>query len=587
MTSKDTTIRTGVAAFVVGLALAGPQAAGIASADRDRDGSTASSAAEGRDGTGMSAPAEEVDTGPATPAAPDGIDGPNPVEEPALDEPPVDELEPTGQGDVVMPGGDSAPAPELEAGEPPVSGSQTEVGSDESRTEPEAFAEPEPLPAPESESDEPPVSGPRTEVGSDENRAEPDAFTGPESLPDALPAPSPGRVGPDPLSRWRTAAVPTAAEAVSPPEPASISGLEWLSGTESVQAPGPADQPASGRAALEPPRLFAGVTAVPAVGELRAGVAQFIDTVIAWLDGLPANPFTPVTEFISGALLLVRRALVPEYSACAAAAGAATTSDCSGGIRWEVPEFQDPYGTTRSSQWAAKKLGNYPTTFMPEPWYTTSTVGNGTDGAAAGATLLRATKDTPIEIDSWAHRSSDGVKGMIKNFSKQIVLVEVAESYTAFGSEIQQAVLLPGDELPYTLSASATLSNSLGEQLEGGKGGVLSFYALDRYGRQYFGPVRLKIVDPTLSRPGTAFAPANSDYVNTRESWHKGDEHHELWGGTSISVKREEDGWTIPYSDAWYKYKQLSYGTDEQDEQLINSSAQSDWAIFTIHINGL
>ena len=375
----------------------------------------------------------------------------------------------------------------------------------------------------------------------------------------------------DPLPRWRTAAVPAAAEAVSPPEPASISGLEWLSGTESVQAPVAADQPASSRAASEPANLVAGVP------ELRAGVAQFIDTVIAWLDGLPANPFTPVTEFISGALLLVRRALVPEYSACAAAAGASTTSDCSGAIRWEVPEFQDQYGTTRSSQHFATQLGDYPTTYSSGlPWYQVQTEALST----LGAKLLRATKDTPMEDSSDAHEKHDGVKGMIKNSSKQIVLVEMGR---VENEGPQRAVLFPGDELPYIMASEQTKGLT-------GNGGVLSFYALDRNGLSYVGPVRLKIVDPLASRPDTAFAPANSDYVNTRESWNEGDAHHELWGGTAIWVKREEDGWTIPYSKAWYERKLEGHPSSHPsvpDKQLINSSAQSDWAVFTIHIDGL
>ncbi|MBU3749422.1 MAG: hypothetical protein FGM52_03050 [Mycobacterium sp.] len=65
------------------------------------------------------------------------------------------------------------------------------------------------------------------------------------------------------------------------------------------------------------------------LGALSAGVGRVIDTVGQWLSGLSANPFT---DFVSGALWLVRRSLFPVGADVGlwGSAGCVATKDCSG-----------------------------------------------------------------------------------------------------------------------------------------------------------------------------------------------------------------------------------------------------------------
>jgi hypothetical protein len=61
------------------------------------------------------------------------------------------------------------------------------------------------------------------------------------------------------------------------------------------------------------------------VSRAQASVRQFLDVADRWLAGLPANP---VTDFLSGALLLVRRNLVPEV--------AITSGGGRGFVGWDI-----------------------------------------------------------------------------------------------------------------------------------------------------------------------------------------------------------------------------------------------------------
>jgi len=61
------------------------------------------------------------------------------------------------------------------------------------------------------------------------------------------------------------------------------------------------------------------------VSRAQASVRQFLDVADQWLAGLPANP---VTDFLSGALLLVRRNLVPEV--------AITSGGGQGFVGWDI-----------------------------------------------------------------------------------------------------------------------------------------------------------------------------------------------------------------------------------------------------------
>ncbi len=90
-------------------------------------------------------------------------------------------------------------------------------------------------------------------------------------------------------------------------------------------------------------------------------------------------------------------------------------------------------------------------------------------------------------------------------------------------------------------------------------------------------PAKLTLVDNLVFRPETYFTPVGRDtWVNKRTGWQQQTSAYEIWGSTSLFVKRERDGWTVPASDA---YKEL-YGDP-------NTAGQKDWAIFTIRIKSL
>ena len=90
-------------------------------------------------------------------------------------------------------------------------------------------------------------------------------------------------------------------------------------------------------------------------------------------------------------------------------------------------------------------------------------------------------------------------------------------------------------------------------------------------------PAKLYLRDNTIARPETAFTPVGgTSVVGTRTNWKEQESHYEIWGSTTLFVKRERDGWTVPASDA---YKNL-YGDP-------NTRQTSDWAIFTIRIKNL
>lgn len=180
-------------------------------------------------------------------------------------------------------------------------------------------------------------------------------------------------------------------------------------------------------------------------------------------------------------------------------------------------------------------------------WYDASPTLRGTSGAA-----IEGQTEAVVTYDD------DGVTGMIKNFSGQDVMVSSRLSAT---KRTANAILKPGDEMPYKLYAA----------------GQLEFTKMQD-GKPIAGATtKLWLKDPFMGRPSSTFTPAgHSSPVNTRTGWKEGDSHHEIWGSTQLWVKRENDGWRIPSSD---KYRTL-YGDP-------NTPGTTDWAIFTIHIDSL
>jgi hypothetical protein len=118
-----------------------------------------------------------------------------------------------------------------------------------------------------------------------------------------------GRGGLNPLPWWRSSAADGALSDTDPviapiavvadsPAPSEITDPELVTSETTV-------------ATVSPTLFSTPVLASPAqvVRTVGIRVAQALDRTADWLGGLPANP---VTDFLSGALLLVRRTLLPE-----------------------------------------------------------------------------------------------------------------------------------------------------------------------------------------------------------------------------------------------------------------------------------
>ena len=138
---------------------------------------------------------------------------------------------------------------------------------------------------------------------------------------------------------------------------------------------------------------------------------------------------------------------------------------------------------------------------------------------------------------SWRSRE-DGVKGRIKNFSGHPVEI-------TFNGD-QKRVLADRDEVTYYAGQYALVTMSH-------PGG----------GHQ----VQLQLIDHVWKQPISKFWPDVTDFHTTteRRGWVEQESHHELWGETKLWLKREKDGWN---------------GGHE-------TSSTSDWAVFTVHIDGL
>jgi len=235
---------------------------------------------------------------------------------------------------------------------------------------------------------------------------------------------------------------------------------------------------------------------------------NMFDSASNWLNTLPAGP---LTDFLQGALLLARRAILP-YG---------------GGV--SLGQYNLPTEPARDFN-TGDKL-----------WYQYTPTLQGTAGAP-----MQAGQGTA---------GVDGVQGRILNNTPYAIVVK---SYR-FGEEMQ-AVLLPGERMPYQLKS------------EGG----FVFYRYDGSATpvQLKGTYGLSLLDPFIGYPSASFTVGNGS-VGTRY-YSEGESHYEIWGDTTFWVKRENDGWKINASQAFL---------DRYPDP--NTWATSDWAIFTIHIDSL
>ena len=329
--------RIGATAFAMGLLLAGPQAAGLAAADRGDVGNSASASDDTRGSTSDDTASDDepgrtlkprAATDPATEDEPDaemsvgGRDveisiGESPPEI-SINEPQIEiHIDPYGEDPV----GEALPSLPEEPAVPPVEDTGESIPVD---TESPAEESPtEESPAEESSAEESPAeeSVPEPAEESTEDVDSPDGDE--QSIlddPAAVEDGAPGRGGPDPLPWWRTT---TSGEdgAGAPDGPTS----EELCGECDVRDvvwmyDGPRDDDLVVLPVAVPGSGEEQQTAVPLVGAgsgpaeqfiatLKVKVVEALDVALNWLSGLPTTQFT---EFLSGVLLLVRRTLLPE-----------------------------------------------------------------------------------------------------------------------------------------------------------------------------------------------------------------------------------------------------------------------------------
>ena len=330
--------RIGATAFAMGLLLAGPQAVGVAAADRGDVGNSASASDDTRGSTSDDTASDDepgrtlkprAATDPATEDEPDaemsvgGRDveisiGESPPEI-SINEPQIKiHIDPYGEDPV----GEALPSLPEEPAVPPVDDTgesipvDTESPTEESPTEESPAEE---SPAEESPTEESPAEESVPEPPAEESTEDVDSPDGDEqSILDLWAWPATG--GPDPLPWWRTT---TSGEdgAGAPDGPTS----EELCGECEVRDvvwmyDGPRDDDLVVLPVAVPGSGEEQQTAVPLVGAgsgpaeqfiatLKVKVVEALDVALNWLSGLPTTQFT---EFLSGVLLLVRRTLLPE-----------------------------------------------------------------------------------------------------------------------------------------------------------------------------------------------------------------------------------------------------------------------------------
>jgi hypothetical protein len=351
MATDNSGLRVWAAAFALGLALAGPQA-GVAAADRGN--ASDGPAAAGEDGAATPgevrqarSSSDEVEPeAVAVELEPELTPEPKIHIDPGFEEPPVGTVDPVeaptdettvepsplpiiaGPCEVWSPEG---PVEEL-AVEPTTGGLTEEAGIDEAGID-EAGTD-------EAGTDEAGTD----ETGTDETGTDETGTDEPTLVDKVGEGPEPLR--PEPQPWWRTTVVPAEGGEellggpvsvfviASPegPKPSELPGVEWYYDTLTVDAPG---ENGTDLAPTDSPPVLTSTTAAvgnQALDTLRVQVLQAVDQIAELLSSLPANPFS---DFISGALLLLRRALQPETL---------VRSDTDSGTSLDDPQDVSPRG---------------------------------------------------------------------------------------------------------------------------------------------------------------------------------------------------------------------------------------------------
>ena len=193
----------------------------------------------------------------------------------------------------------------------------------------------------------------------------------------------------------------------------------------------------------------------------------------------------------------------------------------------------------------------------------------------------------------------DGVQGLIYNDTPNLIAVSLA-SYDVVVADLkfqpsrftyQTALLLPGDSMSYQLQSVDHLE--VCDFLSFWKPSELSsIYNPNGNDPGWAERAQLALYDGTFGWPTTYFIPPGGNYIdgdpwelrrghhtgplNKRTGISQGQSNEEIWGSVHLSVKRENDGWQIPTSQAYL---------DRYPNP--NHPSTSDWAIFTTRIKSL
>ena len=276
---------------------------------------------------------------------------------------------------------------------------------------------------------------------------------------------------------------------------------------------------------------------------------SFFDSATNWLATVPEGP---VTDFLSGALLLARRTLLP-------------TGYDLGVSAYNPPTEIAPDFPTEGCQGGSSGMCFY-------NWYDVATNYSDAGRNIRLGPVLRGTNGA-VFTGQGGVGTSDGVKGIITNMTNQPIVVATTFVMGPVNPipKKAMAILLPNDWMPYQLNES-----------------TLDFYAINL---TTYKPNRLPEPSPQTGRAqlylkdpffGTAsanffangqskgdFSPREGEVVNfVGDGYDTGD--------IRLTVRRLEDGsWDIPTSAA---YLHRYYRPPDNNK---------DWAIFNIDIKRL
>jgi len=270
--------------------------------------------------------------------------------------------------------------------------------------------------------------------------------------------------------------------------------------------------------------------------EVLVALHNFFDTSLDWVETLPGGP---VTDFLSGALLLTRHTLLHDGAGFGAS---------SGGVD----------GQTVCGERGCRYVSAISAQMQGQGWYHNAS-GYQLDTGQPRPTIL-GTSGAPI-ISKWiGEYSDDGVQGMITNKTADPIVVMVGTGY-GVSDKYPKAILLPNDWMPYQLNVEGNI--------------YIYSYSGDAspdpypYSSAY---VTVTLRDTFIGRPDVSFQ-GPSGYFRAPRSFSEGDVRTYTDTGFDLWVRREHDGWYVRTSQ---EYVDL-FGNPNQPET-------SDWAIFNINV---